>query len=616
MAINAKGSISKSIVWVILVLLIVGLAGFGATNFGGGATTLGKVGDTEIDANRYARELQQELQAISAQTGQNVTLAQARQFGIDQIVLQRLVSSAALADEVGKIGLSVGDEEVQRQVLTTRGFQGLTGEFDRAVYEDQLRRNGLTPAEFENSIRADAASSMLTAAVSNGFDMPADYTDAVLTYLRERRNFSWIELTEFDLAEPLPEPTEEELRAYYDENQDDFMIPAAKQITYAWLAPETIVDSVQVDETALQQLYEDRADEYNRPERRLVERLVFGSQDQADAAMQAIQSGEKTFEEVVQDRGLDLVDIDLGDVSQDELGDAGAEVFALADPGVVGPFDTNLGPALFRMNGILAAQVTPFEDVRDTLRDELALDAARRSIADQITEFDDLLAGGATIEDLADETDMELGQIDWSAGVTDGIAGYPEFASAAAAVTEDDYPEIAELGDGGVFTLRLNDTVPERPEEFDVAIDQVRTDYQVTVLKQKLTELAETLKSDVDGGQTISSLGYPVTVDTQRTRDAFIENAPQGFLDQVFSTEAGESLIVEGADTIILVYVAEILPPDESDPDTARIADLIADDANQTMGQDALIAFTRAVEAEAGISINQATLNAVHTQFP
>jgi peptidyl-prolyl cis-trans isomerase D len=68
----AKGKASNFFVWVILLLLIVGLAGFGATNFGGGVQSVGRVGDTEIDIDRYARELQQEMRALSAEQGRTV----------------------------------------------------------------------------------------------------------------------------------------------------------------------------------------------------------------------------------------------------------------------------------------------------------------------------------------------------------------------------------------------------------------------------------------------------------------------------------------------------------------------------------------------------------------
>ncbi len=42
------------VVWSLMGLLIVGLSGFSITNFGGGLTSVGRVGDREIETNTYA----------------------------------------------------------------------------------------------------------------------------------------------------------------------------------------------------------------------------------------------------------------------------------------------------------------------------------------------------------------------------------------------------------------------------------------------------------------------------------------------------------------------------------------------------------------------------------
>ena len=44
-----------------------------------------------------------------------------------------------------------------------------------------------------------------------------------------------------------------------------------------------------------------------------------------------------------------------------------------------------------------------------------------------------LIAGGAGVSDLAANTDMRAGAIDWSTEVTDGIAAYAAFRDVAAA---------------------------------------------------------------------------------------------------------------------------------------------------------------------------------------
>lgn len=616
MAIGKIGKSSRFFVWIILALIIVGLVGFGATGISGTVRSIGSVGDAEMDVNRYARELDQELRALGAETGQTMTLSQARTLGLDQAVLQRMIATAALENETSRIGLSVGDEEVRRQVLATPAFRGLDGEFDREAYEFTLDRTGSTPAIFEETVRAEVASNILQNAVAGGVAATDAFGDTLVGYIGERRNFSWLELTRADLNDPLSEPGDEELRAHYEQNIADFTLPESKKLTYVWLAPEMIVDQVPVDEDALRALYKERDEEFNTPERRLVERLVFGTADEAAAAMAKIQAGEGTFAQAVAERGLDLADIDLGDVSQGDLGAAGADVFALTQPGLAGPVTTDLGPAIIRVNAILGARSTPYEDARTDLVAEYAADHARRQIGDLITEIDDLLAGGATLEEIADETDMELGELNWVQGEPEGIAAYVDFDAAAAAVTAEDFPEVGELDDGGIFALRLDEIVAPSPEPFDDAVIRVIRGWEISEISKRLTAQGEELKSRLDGGASIGSLGLPAAVETHVTRSDFIEGTTPAVLAAVFELAPGESAIQPVGTKVIIAQLSAILPPAQDDPDVEALKATIRGTVAQGISQDILAGFTRAMETQGGISLNQAAINAVHAQFP
>jgi peptidyl-prolyl cis-trans isomerase D len=144
-----KKGAGSILVWTLLVLVMLGLGGFGVTNFGGGVSTIGKVGEREITTTDYARALQQEMNALSAQFGQPITFAQAQAFGLDQRVLQTLITQAALDNEAAKVGISVGDATVANEITAMRAFQGTAGSFDRDTYRFTLERNNLTEAEFE-----------------------------------------------------------------------------------------------------------------------------------------------------------------------------------------------------------------------------------------------------------------------------------------------------------------------------------------------------------------------------------------------------------------------------------------------------------------------------------
>ncbi|SMX42553.1 peptidyl-prolyl cis-trans isomerase [Actibacterium lipolyticum] len=600
-------------VWIILLLLIVGLGGFGVSNFGGSVQSIGTVGDQEISVNDYARQLQQDLRAAEAQTGERMTIAQAESFGIVANARSRVITTAALDNEVARMGVSVGDTEVQQQVLGYDAFKGLDGRFDREAYRFTLQQNGLTEPEFETQIRTETARTLLQGAVLAGISAPENYSDVVYTYLGGRRSYSMIELSSATLESHIGAPDDATLQAYYEANAPAFTTPEAKSLTYVSLTPETILGTIDVDAEKVRALYDERLSEYQSPERRLVERLVYPTQEEAAAAKARLDAGEAPFEALVLERGLELSDVDMGDASRQDLGAAADAVFALEAPGIVGPVDTNLGPALFRMNAILAAQETPFEDVREELESELAQDRARRIVQDSISDIDDRLAAGATLEELANETDMVLGTIDFSATETSGIAAYPAFRDAALAVQEGDFPEVIELDDGGIAALRLEEIKAPELRPLDDVREEAIIGWQTQETASQLTAQAEALKARLDAGTTMQGLEMTVEQAEAVTRGGV---TPLTLSDAVFGLEIGESTIVDAGKTVFLVQLDDILPPDAEDTATAQLKTALDAQAAQAISQDIFAMFAQALLNDAGLTLNQAAINAVHAQLP
>lgn len=616
----ARGGITKFLVWTLLGLLIVGLAGFGATNLSGAARSIGSVGDQEIEINDYARALQEEIRAIEAQTRQSLSFSQAQAFGLDRNVLARLVNGAALDNEAARLGLSVGDAVVAEQILEISAFQSINGSFDRDAYRFALQQAGLNESRFEDQLRRETARGLLQGAMVQSAVMPQTYVATLIAFAGERRGFSWAVLDAGLFEEPLAQPDEAALTAWYEANPAVFTTPAAKRITLAALTPDMVLDQITIDEEALRAEYDARSAEYNTPERRLVERLAFSSDAAAEAAMAALTAGETDFETLVAGRGLSLADVDLGDISQADLGAAGAPVFAAPVNSVVGPFPSALGPALFRVNGVLDAQNITFEEVRDDLTAELAPDRARRVIAAQASSIDDMLAGGATLEELVADTEMELRSIDWSEEVDSGIAAYPAFRRAAAALEADDYPQLIELDDGGIIAMRLEEELPPRllplAEMRDAALAGWQAEETARLLRARADEIVASYATTGD----LAAEGLTVTEERNITRDQFIPGTAPGFLNRVFQMAPGDLAIIDGpvegaGPTVLIVRMDEVLPADETDPGVIALRERLNQSARAGLAQDLFQAYVAQLQSQAGVRLDQAAINAVHANF-
>ena len=193
------------LIWALMAALVVGLAGFGI-GVGGGLTVsdVARVGDRPVSSDDYVRALQQELRGYSQQLGRDMPIAEARQYGIDRMVLGRLINDAALDEEAARLGLSAGDDAVRAQVIATPAFLGADGSFDREAYTYALERIGMRPADFEELLRAEAARELVAGGVQSRVRMPDTAARTVLDFLGEKRGFDWLRLDAGLLPAPVP----------------------------------------------------------------------------------------------------------------------------------------------------------------------------------------------------------------------------------------------------------------------------------------------------------------------------------------------------------------------------------------------------------------------------
>ena len=612
----AKGKGKNTVTLGIIGLLVLGLVGFGLTDFGGSIRSVATVGKAEVSTDDYARAIQNQLRQFQAQTGQALTFQQARNFGVDQIALGQLITSAALENEASELGLSVGDETVGQRIQSMPDFRNASDEFDRQIYEATLRQNGLNAGEFEERIRSDISEALLQSAIAAGVDTPDVFVDTFYAFARETRDASWVRLGIGDLDAPLADPSEDQLAAFHSENSDDFMRPETKTIRYAWVSPDMLVDDIEVDEAQLQNLYEARIDEYVQPERRLVERLVFLNDAQATAAKERLDAGEVSYDDLVAERGLDLSDVDLGDVAVTDLGAAGEDVFALTEPGVVGPLPSDLGPALFRMNGVLAASETSFAEAREELRREAAADRARRIILDMRSTVDDLLAGGADMAVLAERTDMEEGTIAYNVGVFEGLAAHADFRNAAAEASPGDFAQVVELEDGGLVAMIVENVEAPSLLPLEDVRDEVTEAWTMVETEKALTAKAEALIVEMQGGKSFTDLQLIPETPAGLARNGFVEGTPPEFITTLFELDEGGLGTLSADGDVWIVRADKINAADLDSAEAQNERDLFRQQTAGEFSSAVMNAYAQAVVNAAGVELNQAAINAVHTQLP
>ncbi len=606
-------------VWILLGLLILGLMGFGIGNYSGVADKIGSVGDEEITIDEYYQALQEVTRNLSTRINTQLSYSEAISLGADREAIGIVSRTAALDNEAYQIGISVGDNVVLDQIRNEPSFQGIDGNFDTTAYNFTLESLGLTGSEFDDVVRKEVTRGLLSGSLLSDLFPSEVFWNNYVEHNFQRRSFSWIEITESMLKNPDPQATDSDLRAFYDNNPDDFTLPSTREITYAWLTPEMISDSFSISEDELLILYNSRIDEFNRPESRIVDRLVFPTTEEATLALEEINSGTSNFDQIVIDSGIQIEDIDLGEVQRADLSPEEADlVFSTEELSVLGPIQSTVGPALFRINGIIPAKETSFEDVREELMQQRGVELAVETIQNNFESYQDSLAAGATLEELAQETDLVLETILYNSLSDDPVTEFAVFRNTVVQIDENSFPELLELDNGGVIAMRLDQTIPPALQPFDIVREQVQENWVADELGKQKIIVAEEHLAALEGGVGFGAIGLgEPRQEIEVLRVDPIRDAPQNMIQEVFEIEAvAKGAVVAGDDNrVALVLLDEILPPDNDSEEISGYLSFVESQIKGGLSSDIINSYTVDLISKSNLEINQEILNAVHSQL-
>ena len=605
---KSKTSVSKIFVWILLGFLFVGLIGFGTGNLSGNIKTIGKIGETEITVNQYVRALQTELRNTSQQFGQQLTLQQLQAFGIQQQVLARLVTDKLLENEASKLSLSVDDKTVRDNIVSLNVFKGPDGNFNQAAYNFALENAGYTSTEFEEEIRAETARNILSQSILSGNMTNKIQAELLASFLLEERSFNIQILNPGNISFTVEDPSDEQLEGFLETNVDDYTVPESKAITYAVLQPEMLIDIVESDDSILEKIYDEKKQEYNKPEQRTVERLSFLNMDEANSVMAEVTKSLTDFDKLLSDRNLSDEDVLYGTFTEEQLLEGKKQVFAGDVGEVVGPVETDLGPVIFRIREIIPAKTTSFEEAKPELDKEYKLSEAIKLIDERIEDSQNLLAAGGTLEELNKEIGFSVENILFNSEANVPILENKIFFDTAQTAKVNDFPEIKELPNGGLFALRVDQTVDARQKDIDEVRTELTTAWQKQELQNKLDEVAEDMliKHQYKG----KILNF-----NKITRDKVLPELPENIVEEAFNLSTGEGIVISGDEESFILRLKNVSNADLSSDTAKLLVSQLKNQISNSLSADLFESFANMARVNSKLDLNEQAVNAVHSSF-
>jgi peptidyl-prolyl cis-trans isomerase D len=591
--------------------------GIGDMFRGTSGTAVATVGKTSIEQSEFQRDYTNFIR----RQGTDFNAEQARRANLGALMLQQSISQVALDNVARDLRMTVSDETVSEQIHAVPEFAGISGTFDRSVFQQKVSQIGFSEQGFIDVIRREMVRTQLLHAVEGGFEVPPGYARALFAYYTEVRAAEYVIVDAKALA-PIAPPSDIVLAAYVKAHTDRFSTPEYRDVTYAEIGPDDVSKSVAVTDQQIQNLYDANKDKYNIPEKRDLEQIPFTNPAEAQAARAKIVAG-MSFAAIAASRGLGQSDLELGARVAADLDPAEAKaVFALPVAGVTEPVKVPFGWVLVRVVKITPGKITPLDQARDEIQKVLLQQLTDAKMVDIANAYTDAVSGGATLTAAARKVGMRTGKVaamDQNGLAPDGSkTAAPDDPTFRAQVFK---AEAGEDGDpfqgksGSYYVLSVNAVVPPKLKPLDAvraaALAQWTGEQRAVLLRKKAAELTAQANKDKSIDGVAKAIGAKVQSSralTHGTNDATFSSELVSALFAVPPGGAAYGPLGKGEGYVVarVTGIFHPLPPTDN-PEYLQGVRVIS----QGVAEDVVASFSYAARDRQGVKINTKLLATV-----
>jgi peptidyl-prolyl cis-trans isomerase D len=611
--------LGKAVMSVVMGVLIISFGVWGIADIfrGFGQSTLAKIGHTEISTEQFRQLYTDKLQQIGRQFGRPLTTDQARAFGLDRQVLQQTIAEAALDEEARRLGLGQSDAETMRMIFSDPNFKGVGGAFDPARFQATIRQFGFTEQRYIADQRRVSLRRQIAGTISAGLEPPKVLIEALSRFQNEQRSIEYVKLDAAQ-AGTIDQPSPETLAGYFDDHKTQFRAPEYRKISFVAITPEDIGKWSEVSDEDARKLFEQRRGQLGTPEQRQVSQMVFPNAEEALAARNRIASG-MSFEDLAKERGLNPSDVDLGLIAKSAIIDPAIAdaAFSLPSGEVSQPVQGRFGVALVKIGKIEPGAEPSYESVASNLKKEIAIERARKSVADLRDKMEDERGGGASVIEAAQKlglTAVTIDAVDRSGRLPNGqpVANIPRGLDVVSQAFSSDVGvdnDPVQFNGGYVWYDVLGIT-PSRERNLEEVKDQVearwREDQIASRLRTKATEMVQKLEHGGNLADEAAAAGAKVETASGFRRDASLPGVPAGAIAAAFRTAkdgVGQTAGASGGEWIVFRVTDVNVPPvDLASDDMKKLKETL----ERGLTDEQVAQYVTKLETDIGTSINQA----------
>ncbi|MFT6033461.1 MAG: peptidyl-prolyl cis-trans isomerase D [Arenicella sp.] len=615
--------------WFIASLIIIPMAFFGVSQYASteARPTIVEVGEQKITQQDYQSRL---TQAQNRAREANPSLANSDVLNSEfykRQVLQGMIDQAVTAHIATEYNYQVGEKAIDKVIADDPSFQ-TNGKFDQSLYNVFAASRGRGGSA---QIKADIRSASLNQQVVSGFQesalvLPSEVRE-LLEIQTERRSFDLITIKQSDFNDSVV-VSDADIEQYYTTNIEQYMLPDRASVSYIELDKELVGQSLTIEESRLQELYDEYTDGFIADETRATSHILLNTGGDNDDDAQKIKieglarqlAEGADFAELAmansQDTGSALNGGSLGDIARGEMVEEfNQAMFELAEGEVSSPVKTQFGYHLILVDKINATEADSFA----ILRADLEFEERQRMAEELVVEQAEQLRNGLfeqpdSLDGVAQELGLKVLTTPlFSREEGTGVAINQSVRSSAFSpeVQSDGVnSELLEIADGVYVALRKLEFAATEPKKLADVSAKIKnaliTERAIAAAKQAGDSVIS--RAESDWASLASDAGVEITTYTTSMIDS-TRTVPSDVLREVIKMRLNDSATKVSSFTgsngdFNVVHLTQIAPGDLTAV-SEQIKDSTRSLIKQRNGQSLYGAYIEGLGDEIAADINQ-----------
>ena len=550
---NATGPLG--IILIILLVFAFSIWGVGDIFRGYNSNILAQVGDREVNAQNFLFRFNREINRVSNDMSRMISTEEAKSAGLHYQVLNRVIVETSINASGDKMDLLASEEALKKRILSTNAFKNAFNQFDKNIFDQVLRQNGLTEDIYLSIEQDFHVQEQLSKSVFMNINPPSVLNDLLYAYQFERREIDYIIISpQSDIN--TSEISDESSLDYYNKNKNRYQTNETRDFSFISLIINDISSQFDVNEQEIINFYEDNKYDYFEPEKRSYNLIPYTSEVDALNALEDYKSNNN-FERLLEIRGLEASDVDQGLITAEEgiTDEISKNAFRSNLNELTGPVDSPFGPSLIYVKEIINEKETLLEDVKDEVLSTIQKEMAQDKIYQLYSEIEDARASGKTFEEIALENNLPIQNL-----TSISIVGKKDDGSYIDTPLRDIIIENVfgneidleidplEDEDGNIAFIRVDNINSPKQIPYVEISDNIKMTISenqlIAKMEVKAQEIFSNLKSDNNNLEYIADRNnIAIAKSGLLTRSSTNEIFSTQALNEIFKTEKGSSFI-------------------------------------------------------------------------